>query len=184
MWNRYYQSCDMAETAVKLSGDLGRGIHSVHCGCSHDGCDSSKEDKWCCHWFLLYLVPSRLMMPSEVLEFLRDRLGTRDFKYFTNPKSKGTLRVLVYVEDLTLLGSERFGLVPREDDPNFVHEQCRAWRLPCCAYALRADWTYWHRWLSERGGPQNCGNVIEGVGSLVDYLRNQVTEKLSLYGRS
>ena len=124
------------------------------------------------------------MMPTEVLDILCDRLGTREFKYFVNPRSEGTLRILLYVEDFTVLHSQQFDCLRRGDDANFAHYRCRAWRLPCCREALVADWNCWHSWLNEPGCYQNCGNVINGVGSLVDYLRDQVKEKVLLYGKS
>lgn len=80
---------------------------------------------------------------------LSDRMGTTEFEFFMHPEPKGVMRMLVYVEDSTDLDSGQLDLLPRMDNPSFVHGECRAWRLKCCEGALLADWPYWRRFLDQ-----------------------------------
>ena len=173
----------MSVGILKPLGDPGKGIHSALCGCGHDACTPLKEDLWCCHWFFLYWVPARVVVPSEVLDLLRSLMGTAKFSYLVSPNPAGILRMAVYVEDFTVLNGETFNLVPSKDNPNFVHDQCRFWRLTCCGKALRHDCSYWMRCLSENdgenGGPADFGWFDKpGAGPLMRYLQSLIHDKM------
>lgn len=179
----------MEESAPMPFGDPGMGRHIARCCCGHAACGRLElgSDLWCCHWFFLYWVPSSEMVPSDVLEALGDRMGTTEFDYFAKPTSTGTFRVLVYVEDNTVLDGESFDLIPRRGDGRFVREQCRAWRLSCCAEALVADGKYWRSRLTETDGPSNFSKFSKfrkGSRTLVDDLEDQVGEKIKFPSRS
>ena len=171
----------MAETARRPFGSPGQGIHSVHCQCGHQACDRLrlKEDQWCCHWFFLYWVPSRAMMPTEVLRMLRYVMRTTEFDYVGTPTSTGAFRMLVYVKDLTVLDSDSFDLIPRNGD--FMVTECQAWRLTCCKEALIADWNYWSSLLKDSGRGVTFWKFRGGGHrTVVIDLTDQVTKKLGL----
>ncbi|KAF5136435.1 hypothetical protein E5D57_000197 [Metarhizium anisopliae] len=120
-------------------------------------------------------------MPTEVLRLLCDLVGTKKFDYFVNPTSTGTLRMLVYVEDLNVLDAEWFDLIPRAGD--FVVKECQAWRLSCCEDALEDDCEYWRSFLEESGGRPNFNKFRfkETEGTLVDVLTKKVNERLCCF---
>lgn len=165
----------MAESVLKPLGDPGKGIHSARCRCVHN-CNGLKDDLWCCHWFLLYWVPTREMLPTDVLGVLRGLIGTTEFDYFVKPSSTGALRMLVYVEDFTVLNGEQFDLRPGVNDGDFVRRESRFWRLTCCFEALAADWNYWRSRLTETDGPPNFSRFRQESGTLVDDLTRRILE--------
>ena len=168
----------------RLLGSPGQGIHSAQCLCGHERCDPLKEDKWCCHWFFLYWVSSSIMMPTEVLGVLRDRIGTAEFDCYVNPTSMRTFRILVYVEDFTVLGNGEPRFTPDVCDLDFVADQCRAWRLTCCREALVVDSICWSNLLNETGSRTIFQKYRDGDGdgdggrTLVDVLTDQVRERI------
>ena len=171
----------MAETVGRPFGSPGRGVHSAWCRCGHEACDhlKFKDDQWCCHWFFLYWVPSRAMMPTEVLRMLRHILRTTEFDYFGSPTSTGAFRVLVYVDNFAVLDADRFDLIPRSGD--FVVKECQAWRLTCCQEALVADWNYWRNLLKETNGHGVFWKSRRGGGgnrTVAHDLTDQVTKKI------
>lgn len=170
----------MAETDESPKGPSGERIfHSPWCSCSHKDCVPLKHDKWCCHWYFLYWVPARIMMPSEVVFHLRGIVPTKNVDYFVNPSSTGALRILVYVEDLTLPGCHPVNLIPRHDD--FVAKDCQAWRFSCCEEEIDADWECWRSFLRESGGRPNFSKFSKFAkegGTLVDQLNREVIDKV------
>lgn len=118
-------------------------------------------------------------MPTEVLRTLRGVMGTPEFDYFVNSTPTGALRILVYVEDLTVLGMKQLNLRLTYGEEKFVHRDCRAWRLPCCKEALVADWNYWRSCLEESSGPSNFSKFRVG-GTLLDDLTDQVNKRIRM----
>ena len=170
----------------RLLGSPDQGIHSAHCLCGHERCDSLKADKWCCHWFFLYLVPSGTMILTEVLRVLRDRMGTTESDCHVNPTSMGAFRILVHVKDFTVLGNGELNFLPEVCDWDFVRDQCRAWRLTCCREALIVDSICWRSLLKETGGRATFwkSREVDGDGdgaggrTLVDELTDQVRKTI------
>lgn len=171
----------MAESDWISFGTPGRGKHSVHCGCDHDDhgrCDELKDDQWCCHWFFLYWVARRDVLPTEVLRLLRGLIGTTRFAYFVKPSSKGVFRMLIHVEEYEVLRNARPDLVPESEQRAFVREDCQAWRLSCCEEALKTDWDHWRSLLEESGGPPTFSSLRTEPGTLLDDLTEEVNTRL------
>lgn len=169
------------ESPWKPLGDCAKGMHADRCFCRHETCDRLKEDKWCCHWFFLYWVPTRPMIPTEVLHVLRGLMHMAEFDYLGAPTSTGAFRMLVYVKDLTVLHPEWLDLIPRNGD--VVVKESQAWRLSCCEEALVADWNYWRSLLKDTGGGATFWKLREGGGhhSVVSDLTDQVTKKIGYW---
>ncbi|KID73285.1 hypothetical protein MGU_11786 [Metarhizium guizhouense ARSEF 977] len=88
--------------------------------------------------------------------------------------------MLVYAEDITSLDSEELDLVPKRDNLNFVHEQCRAWRLTCCKEALLLDWPYWRSRLVQDEDEEDDDDDDQDEGDVcVIATRRSVDKTLS-----
>lgn len=119
------------------------------------------------------------MMPIEVVYTLCGLLGTTEFDYLLNPTSTGALTILVYVGDITLLGSEYSNFHARNCISDFVRGSCHVWRLPCCEVLLKADWEYWRSCLRETDGPLRFSRLREeGRSTLLDDLTDQVIKRI------
>lgn len=173
----------MAQGALEPSGifSTGEEVHLAKCRCGHEYCDSLKDDKWCCHWFFLYWVSSSEVLPSEIVRVLRGLLGTRDVEYFIRPEADRVFRMLVYVEDSSDLGGDQLGLVPERDNWDFLHEHCRAFRLPCCQDALLLEWEYLRNRLDydDRNGLPLIATYGPRNKNLLDRLNDSVMCKVS-----
>ena len=170
----------MAESNVNFLGHPRKGMHSVECQCGHSRCRYLEEHKWCCHWFFLYWVPARQMLPTEVVRVLRDRLGTTEFDYFVKPSSTGALRMLVYVEDYSVLANEHLDSIPERLGGILVRQECQFWRLTCCEEVLETDWEHWRSFLKDSSGPPAfSGPRVGGLGLLRD-LEDIISKRMGL----
>jgi len=130
---------------------------------------------------LLYWVARREVLPSEMVLALEDSIGTEfDFEMSIEPNR--VFRMVVYLEDSSRLDGEQLQLLPARDDPNFVHDECRAWRLTCCESALRMDWAFWRNSIGYGSGSDGTedwsedeGDDGEGRGVLISGGRTEGT---------
>lgn len=119
--------------------------------CDHAACVPLREQALCQRWYFLNWVPSTTVMPSEILDQLRQRLKNRCFRHCGVLMPSGVYQILVRM-DACIFTLRTRDLVPDPLAPLFHVHESRAWHLRCCRDALEDDAEVWLKSLRETEG--------------------------------
>ncbi|KJZ69644.1 hypothetical protein HIM_10960 [Hirsutella minnesotensis 3608] len=111
-------------------------------------CVPRKDRALCRRWYYLHWAPSTDVMPSELLEKLRERLENQNFRHCGIRTQSGVYEALVKIGPGSRPVSASH-LIPDAQVTLFDGKKSQAWHLKCCWDAFGDDVVVWIKALRE-----------------------------------